>query len=116
MTIGIDVACADGTHFTSFNTIALVIGVAGILAWLGVIRSVYLFAGIGREELERRLGLIGGFLLVGMLVEFMVSTVSLEVYCAGDDPAPLYSHIGVAIAASFLAAGGTAWLERSGAT
>jgi hypothetical protein len=108
MTVGIDVACADGTHFTSFNTIVLVLGGAGIVAWVGIVRSLYLIAGTGRDELERRLGVLGGLLVVGMLVEFVVSTVSLEGYCAGNTSAALYWHIGVAVAASVLAAAGTA--------
>jgi uncharacterized membrane protein YidH (DUF202 family) len=119
MIIGIQVACADGTHFTSFNAIALVFGVVGILAWLGIVRTLYVIAGQSREELERPLGVIGGLLAVGMLVEFVVSSVSLEGYCLSNDPVSLYWHVGVAVGASVLAAAataGSASLHRSGAT
>ena len=119
MTIGIQVACADGTHFTSFNAIALVFGVVGILVWLGIVRTLYVVAGLSREELERPLGVLGGLLAVGMLVEFVVSSVSLEGYCLSDDPVSLFWHIGVAAGASVLAAAataGSASLHRARAT
>lgn len=104
MIVGIDVECADGTHFLSFNITALLLGAFGILAWLGVLWRLYLAAGLSGEDAQRPLGIIGGLVGLGMLVEFVVSSVSLEVYCVGSDPAPLYWHLGVAVAASVVVA------------
>lgn len=114
--LGVYAVCADGTHNLRYNVVAGTLGVVGVVAWLAVVWRLYVAAGMSAVPAQRPPVVLGIVVAGGMVVEFLVSTVSVEGYCAHDDVGPLFGHAAGAVVVSLVAAAAVArrsW--RSGA-
>lgn len=104
--LGISTQCDDGTQFHDFNLAHIVVGFAGIIAWLFILSKLYVAAGQENDEVERATLTMFFGLVVGMALELFASTITIEGYCSGARSG-LVGQLAVAVALGLIAAG--AW-------
>jgi hypothetical protein len=114
--IGVYAVCADGTHGLRYNVVAGSIGIAGVVVWLAVVWRLYMAVGMGAGPAQRPPVVLGIVATAGMVVEFLVSTVSVEGYCAYDDRSRLFGHAVGALALCLVAAAAVAGRHRRSST
>ena len=100
---GMSTECADGTQFHDFNLALIFAGFAGIIAWLFILSKLYDVAGEEDNRAERATLVMFFGLVVGMALEFVASTITIEVYCSGDR-SWLVGQLAVAVALGLMAA------------
>ncbi len=100
---GMSTECADGTQFHDFNLPLIFAGFAGIIAWLFILSKLYLAAGEEDHRVERATLVMFFGLVVGMALEFVASTVTIEVSCSGDR-SWLVGQLAVGVALGLIAA------------
>ena len=101
--LGMSIQCADGTQFHDFRLALIIAGFAGIVAWLFILSKLYVTAGEEDDRVERATLLMFFGLVVGMALEFVASTITIEVYCSGDRSG-LVGQLAVAVALGLIAA------------
>ena len=95
--------CDDGTQFHDFNLALIVAGFAGIIAWLFILSKLYVAAGEEDHQVERATLAMFFGLVVGMALEFVASTITIEGYCNGARSG-LFGQLAVAVALGLIAA------------
>lgn len=101
--LGMSTQCADGTQFHDFNLALIAAGLAGIIAWLFILSRLYVAAGEADIRVERVTLVMFFGLLLGMALEFLVSTITIEGYCNGARSG-LVGQVAVAVALGLMAA------------
>lgn len=104
--LGLSVTCDDGTHFLDFNAIALGVGAGAVVVWLYIVSRLYGLAGQSRPEIDRSVLTMFAGILVGLGVEFLASTISVETYCGRSTTGMLVQLV---VAALVSIAAGVTW-------
>ena len=107
--VAIPVRCSDEDAVLDLRFPALLVGLLGVVAWLAIL------ARLGEPAESDRRTVVNLVLLgVGLPVEFVASSVTLAVRCAGTSE-PVAWHLAVA-AAMFAVGAGTGVVRRAGAS
>ena len=101
--LGISVSCDDGTQFLDFNGVYLGAGVVGIIVWLFILSRLYNSAGEEPYRVERNTLTMFGGLVIGMALEFLASTVSIEGLCS-DSNSFMFGQLGTGVVLALTAA------------
>ena len=85
LTIATPIRCNDDSYAPALNIPAGGLGLLGIVAWLAVVAWAYKSAGDSQQRAERSIVILLVGMIVSMAIEYVASSISLEVYCTGKN-------------------------------
>lgn len=113
LTLAIPIRCSDETAVPDLRIVALGLGPLGIVGWLAILARLQERAGDTRADAERKVLWSGALLVLGMLVEFVASAITLAVRCTGTTE-PVIAHLAVAGVVFTVVAGAALLRDRVG--
>lgn len=82
--LGLYARCADNGHLSRVRPAVLILALIILLGWLAALWLLFWAAGMAPVESQRPPTRIFLFMVPAMIIEFGISTISLEEYCFGD--------------------------------